>query len=237
MTRTLLVAGAIFGTGLLPGPGPVPGVGLLPLAGPPDAVAQEPEPEEEGGEAEGGEAILDREAPEMAEPPLQFKVAVAAGLLRWKETAERPDLDDGALLGLDVESEVGRFAAFRLSGAYGRTSAAAGGMATDVNQYVADLAGVLRLGAEPLVEAGVVPFGVLAVATVVHDPVDEELITKSQSAWGFGAGVDLDLSSRLGARAEWRRYRVNTEDLFDPASRTGRERTADRLFASLYWKL
>lgn len=201
----------------------------------PAVSAQEP-----GDEAPAGEAEVtapSQEAPEMAEAPLQFKVSLTGGVFRWEEEPERPDLDTGVLLGLDIESEVGRFLAFRLSGAYGRASAATAGAAADVNQYVADLAGVFRLGVDPLVEAGIVPFGILAVGTVVHDPEDDELITKSQSAWGFGGGLDVGLSERFGARAEWRRYLVNTEDLFDPMGRTGDERTADRFFGSLYWRL
>jgi hypothetical protein len=180
----------------------------------------------------------------MPTAPEQFRLSVTASALSWKDEAGRAQIDGGVLAGVDVESRAGSFLAFRLSGGYGSTTATAAGPpgdgipeVTDVNQYVIDLSAVLRLGLASLERAGVVPFGVAGLGAVVHDPAFEELVTKSQSAALFGGGVDFDFSDDFGARAEWRRYIVDAETLFDPADRTGNDRHADRFIASLYWKL
>lgn len=199
---------------------------LLASAGP--AAGQEEEPAEPWGQ--------EVQDPPMPGTPKQFRIAATAGSLLWSGREGRAAIDDRPLVGLDIERLVGPFLAFRVGGAYGRTRVAGEGGATDANQWLADVSAVLRLGFGPLRRAPVVPFGTVGIGTVVHDPTDRELATKSQSAAAFGAGVELDLSGPVGARAEWRRYVVDAENLFDPADRAGESRRADRLFASLYFR-
>ncbi len=214
--------------------------GVAPTGAP--AAAQEPAPPDTVG-GQGGEGLPE---PAMPEAPDVFRISLAGGALMWGSEPGRAALDDGGVRGLDIESRVGRFLAFRLSGAYGRSAAVAAvtpepdtlPTVTDLNQVLVDLVAELRLGLRGLEEVGVVPFGTLGVATVVHDPAAPALITKSQSAWAYGLGVEVaGLAGPLGARAEWRRYQVEAENLFAPADRTGSSREADRLFGTLYLEL
>lgn len=223
-------ARALVGAGLLL---------VLPVAPTTALAAQEPGPADPPDGSELPE-------PPMPEAPDVFRISLAGGALMWGSEPGRTVLDDGGLWGIDVESRVGRFLAFRLSGAYGRSAAAAAvtpepdtlPTVTDLNQVLVDLVAELRLGLRGLEEVGVVPFGTVGVATVVHDPAAPALITKSQSAWTYGLGVEVaGLAGPLGARAEWRRYRVEAENLFAPADRTGSSREADRLFGTLYLEL
>lgn len=177
------------------------------------------------------------EDPPMARAPQQFRVALTGGALAWGEEPGRASLEDGAILGLDLERRVGPFVAFRASGGYGRSRAVNDTASVELNQFVGDVMASLRLGFERLRRVGVVPFGTVGLATVVHDPVSDELVTKSQSAVAFGGGLDADLAGPFGFRAEWRRYVVDSEDLFDPAERTGRGRVADRFYGAVYWRL
>lgn len=192
----------------------------------------------EGQEAVGpGEAAEEIQEPAMARAPRQFRIALTAGALVWAEEAGRGSIDGGALIGLDVGRGVGPFVAFRAGGGYGRMSVANDTAEVEANQFVVDVVTSLRFAFGPLRGAGVVPFAAVGLAAVVHDPVSDALITKSQSSVAFGAGVDADLSKQFGLRAEWRRYVVDSENLFDPADRSGRGRVADRFYGAAYWKL
>lgn len=177
------------------------------------------------------------EEPPMARAPQQFRVGLTGGALAWGEEDGRASLEDGAILGLDLERRVGPFLAFRVSGGYGRSTATDEASSVKLNQFVGDVMASLRLGFERLRRVGVVPFGTVGLATVVHDPVSDDLVTKSQSAVAFGAGLEADLAGPFGLRAEWRRYVVDSENLFDPADRSGRGRVADRFYGAVYWKL
>lgn len=187
--------------------------------------------------------------PAMAPTPRLFRLAASAGVLAWRDESGRNEIDAAPVFGLEIESRVGPWLAFRLGGAYGLTTiVAAEGVAqdgldaaaletTDAGQYLIDLAVVPRLGLPALERAGVVPYAAVGVGAVVHDPEAEELVTRSQNALGFGGGVDVDLGGAFGARAEWRRYLVNAEDALTPEDREGDERAADRFWGALYWKL
>lgn len=188
--------------------------------------------------AQEGPTAAEPPEPEMARAPRQFRIAATAGGLIWEEREGENRVGDGGVFGLDVGRHVGPFVAFRLGMGAGRASIApAAGTEADptrATQYVADLVLVVRLAAGPLRRAGIVPFGDVGLAAIVHDPAAEDLGTKSQSAVAFGGGVEVDLSAGFGARAEWRRYRASLEDTFEPTDRTGRDRSADRFFGSLY---
>lgn len=208
----------------------VAGAAALGLAASGEVGAQEPE-------AVGPGEIPPAEEPPTARAPKQFRIAVTGGALTWAEEPERDAIENGAMVGLEIERRVGPFVAFRAGGGYGRSTAANDTAAVDLNQFLADVVASLRLAFGPLRRAGVVPFGTVGLATVVQDPESEELATKSQSAAAFGGGLDADLARSLGLRAEWRRYLVDSEDLFDPTDRTGKGRVVDRFYGGLYVKL
>lgn len=205
-------------------------VGLLGLGWPAPAPAQE----RDEARPPAGELLQE---PAMAVAPKQFRLALTGGALAWDAAPGRGSLGDGPLVGIDIERGIGSYLAFRLSGGFARTTAANDTASTEVNQYLLDLVASARLAVGPLGRAGVVPFGTIGLGSVVHDPELGELVTKSQSAVAFGAGLDADLGSTFGVRAEWRRYAVDAEDLFDPMDRTGEVRTADRFYGSVYVKL
>ncbi|MFQ5689243.1 MAG: outer membrane beta-barrel protein [Gemmatimonadota bacterium] len=173
----------------------------------------------------------------MARAPRQFRLALTGGLLAWNDERGVDRIDDRAMVGFDLENRIQRFFSLRLGAAYGRTTVTGDSAAVDADQYVVDLtlAGHLAIG--PLQRLGVVPFGTIGIGAVVHAPDGDGLATKSQSAAVYGGGLDADLTPSVGLRAEWRRYRVNAETIFDPTDRTGTDRSADRFFASLYLKL
>ena len=172
----------------------------------------------------------------MARAPRQFKISTSVGALLWGTEEERPDVEDGAIVGLEIERQVGHYIAFRVSGGFGRTTLTEDTAAVDVNQYLIDLAVVPRLALGPLRRAGVVPFGTVGIGTLVHDPEGDELVTKSQNALELGGGIDVDFSKRLGGRLEWRHYIVDSENIFETTDRSGVTQTVERLSASLYWK-
>ncbi|MFQ5678899.1 MAG: outer membrane beta-barrel protein [Gemmatimonadota bacterium] len=188
------------------------------------------------GQAPSGDPAAEPQGPPMAGTPRQFRIAATAGALLWGDEAGRPSADDGALVGLEIERRVGRFLGFRVGGAYGRTTLTGDTAAVRTNQYVVEIAVAPRLALGALRRAGVVPFAAVGIGALVHDPEADDLVTKSQSAVGFGGGLDLDLTARFGGRAEWRHYIVDSEDIFDPTDRGGRARGAERLLASLYLK-
>ena len=183
--------------------------------------------------------------PPAAEAPLQFALGPALSTLRWEdEIAERPDIESATTVGLSVESRVFDAFAIRFGAAYGSTRVVAQGgpteelRATDANQYLVDLSLVGRAAFGPMEAAGVVPFVTIGAASVVHDPRADDLITRSQSAFTRGAGLDVRILRHLGGRLEWRRYDVSLEDVFaDPSSRGGREVSADRFTLELYLRL
>lgn len=205
------------------------------LAVPATAAAQEGPT----GETRAGSA----DEPAMAEAPLQFRVGPTVGSLSWEAPAgdgpggeaggER--IDDGVLWGLDVASVVGRYAGFRLGGAVGPVTVSRGEDEMDATQYLADVSLEGRLALAPLVERGVVPYATVGVGTAVHDPAPDSLVTRSQSTFAWGAGVDVLLLDRIGARAEWRRVQAELQALFDPVDRSGTTRFAGRWFLGAYW--
>lgn len=221
------------------GPGGVVTAALrLPALGLAAALLGTPAPgaAQAGAGGEGAERAPPEEPP-MAAAPDQFRLGLTGAALWWPVEPERARVGDDGVVGIEVERRVGRFVAFRASGAYGRTTAASGEASTRLNQYLIDVLANLRLDVGPAHRAGVVPFGTIGLGSVIHDPEAGDLVTKSQSAAVVGAGLDVDLSRAFELRAEWRRYLVDSEDLFDPADRAGRGRPAHRLQAGLFLKL
>lgn len=173
----------------------------------------------------------------MAEAPLQFRLSGTSGIFFWGEEEDVPKLDDLALFGLDIESRVVPALAFRLGVFYGRTSAADDTLSVDVNQWMIELMAVGRLALRPLVRAGVVPFGLIGLGSVILDPSSDDFRTRSQGAFSIGGGIDLESRGRWGGRIEYRHYSVSLEDVLDPLDRQGETLSADLILASIYWKL
>lgn len=182
----------------------------------------------------------DVQAPPEAEAPLQFEVGPTVSSATWETVSGRPDIANATMLGLSVESVVANYFGIRFDAAYGTPSftdgtAGGGSESVDVHQYFVDVSLVARLGLPKLREIGVVPFATIGLGSVVHDPKPDDLTTRSQSAWEYGAGIDLPLRSHLGARLEWRRAEVSLEDLFDDGTdRTGRTVSNDRFTLGAY---
>ena len=173
----------------------------------------------------------------MAEAPLQFRLSGTGGVFLWGEEENVPRIDDLALFGLDIESRVVPALAFRLGVSYGRTSAADDTSSVDVNQWMIDLMAVGRLAVRPLVRAGVVPFGLVGLGSIILDPSGDDFRTRSQGAFSIGGGIDLEPRGRWGGRVEFRHYSVSLEDVLDPLERQGETLSANLILASIYWKL
>lgn len=174
------------------------------------------------------------EAPAMAEAPRQFHLGLTASALSWSDAAG-PTPDASGLVGVELERLLVRFASVRLGGAYGTSTVAGAPGAVDVNAALFEVGLTGRLDLGPMREAGVVPSAGLGIGSVVFDPVAADLPTRSQNAFFYGAGIEARPLPRIGVRAEWRRYRVEMENVFEPTDRTGSDRDADRFQASVFW--
>lgn len=183
---------------------------------------------------EGGEGA-DEEGEEMlVEAPRPFRLSASGSALLWEEAATRSP-EDGSLWGLEIERQVLRWAFVRLGGAFGTAAVSDGERSADVNTYLFEVTGGPRLALPALREAGVVPFAAVGVGTVVHDPRSDDLVDRSQNAFTWGLGVEWAVRPSLGLRAEWRRYSVDLQSLFDGVDLTGQVRDADRFQASVFW--
>lgn len=184
------------------------------------------------GQQEGGGAEEDE--PILVEAPRPFRLSASASALLWEDAATRSP-EDGSLWGLEVGRHVLRWAFVRLGGAFGTTTLSSGGRSADTNTYLVDVVGGPRLAFRDLRRIGVVPFAAVGVGSVVHDPRPDGLVDRSQNAFTWGAGVEWSLRPELGVRAEWRRYSVDLQDVFDRIDRTGEGRDADRFQVSVVW--
>ncbi len=71
---------------------------------------------------------------------------------------------------------------------------------------------------------------------VVHDPADPELITRSQTALGFAAGLEIDIAGRIGVHLDWHHVFVQLEDIVEPQNREAREVESGRVGGALFWR-
>lgn len=211
-----LRARAAFGV-----PGGLVAVLLLTLA--PAAAGQQPVPADEPVAADEP----------LVRAPFQFRVGPSAGVLMWNGGTQ--GIDDAGLFGVDLASVVARYLGFRVSGGIGTTAMERGEQRTDAIQYVAEVLVEGRIAVGPLWERGVVPFVAAGGGSVIHDPSESDLVSRSQSAFVWGAGVDVGIADRFGVRAEWRRMTADLQNIFDPPDLEGSTRKADRLIGSLYW--
>lgn len=173
------------------------------------------------------------EEPAMAEAPAQFRLSLSAGGMLWEDRDRTPD--DGPLWGLDVERTLASFLSVRLGGAVGTSTLRAGGQSADFTAYLGELVMEGRAAPPALRRAGVLPFATLGVATLTHDPAPDGLPTASQNALAWGAGLEVRPFDRFGLRGEWRRYSVEMENFFDPLDRSSEDRSANRLYVTVFW--
>lgn len=200
--------------------------------------------------AAGQETEEDLAGPAMADAPDQFRVSSTAGWLDWDEpgAAGEKQVATGALWGLDLETRVSRWIGFRFGAAYGRTEitepdGSGTARTVDASQVVLELVAEPRLAVGPLQRAGVMPFAVVGVGSVVHDPragpgeFDPPLPSRSQGSLIYGGGLDVvpETLGSLGARLEWRRNDVQLQPTFAVTSREGTGRGASRFMGSVFW--
>lgn len=172
------------------------------------------------------------EEPAMAEAPRSFRIAATGGGFLWDD-AETRVADDLGLAGLSVERDLASFVAVRLEGAFGSSTFLGPGAQTeDINTWVLDL---VVTGRVPGLVDPVTPFVSGGLGTTIFDPEDPELVTRNQNSLQFGGGVDVQPFPRFGFRAEYRRYSVDVENLFDVLDRTGESREANRFTAAVFW--
>lgn len=202
-----------------------------------------PSPAQESGGEVGSAAAADA--------PDQFRLSALGGWMDWgaPDAAGEQAMEASSAWGLDLETRVHPLLAFRLGAAYGRTEITRtefGGPSRSVeaNQIVLELVAEPRLAVGPLRETGVVPFGIVGLGSVIHDPDTEQgefepaLTTRSQGSVVYGGGLEVEPPALgdFGARVEWRRADVQVQNIFTPTSREGTSRTSDRIVGTVYWK-
>jgi opacity protein-like surface antigen len=183
--------------------------------------------------------------PEMAKAPLQFRLSATAGAFLWGEKEGVVSLANLANFGIDIESRIVPAFAVRFGASYGSTTASDDTASIGVNQWEFGVQFVGRVAVAPFTKAGFVPYGFVGAGAISLDPrtdpnnpAEDDLITRSQSAFALGGGIDIEPGSgRWGGRVEYRHYRVSLEDPFDPVDRTSDTLGADAIIASIYWKL
>ncbi|MGD2068484.1 MAG: outer membrane beta-barrel protein [Gemmatimonadota bacterium] len=180
------------------------------------------------------EALAD---PPMPEAPKRLRVDLAVGGFDWDEDEALPEVEGVVIWGAELETLVHPLLSFRLGVGYGRPEIRSDQDRLSADQYMVELLANLRAPLGAMGEAGVVPFLTGGYGSVVHVPRDrDDLITKNQSAYVFGAGVEYDALADVGFRAEWRRTRVEFIDVFEPEDRDAVMRDVDRWVLGAYWK-
>lgn len=175
-------------------------------------------------------------APAMPGAPRQFKLSVGVGALSWQDAAGRGEIDSSLLYGLVIEQRLVEFLSLGAGAGYGSTRIAGADRVADLNQYTLELALQGRLAFGFLRDLGLVPLLALSYGAIVHDPKPRDLNTRSQTALGYGPGLDLDIGSRFGLRVEWRHYSVSLQDVLTPEARAAVKTGADRIQAALSWR-
>lgn len=170
----------------------------------------------------------------IVRPERAFALAATVGALRWDEEAP---WEDGALAGLAIERALWRGIRGRAAFAFGGTTLAARpsdfppilppapGDDVDAWVYSIDLQAVLGADFGPFRTAGIVPFAVGGVGSLVTNPSGDggvDLPTRSQTQVTYGGGVRARLGSRWEAVAE---ATAATVRLADPYDATNNETT------------
>lgn len=177
------------------------------------------------------------EEPPMPEAPDQFRLGVAVSRIDWdSREGSLPAAEDGASLGLEVESLVQPFLSFRLGVAFSQPEVRSSTDRVSTDQYLLEVLGSLRWPYPPFERLDLTPFFTGGYGSVVHAPERDDLITKNQSAFVYGPGLEWNGFPPFGARLEWRRSEVEVADVFDPRDRDSSRRTLDRWVLGAYWR-
>lgn len=178
-----------------------------------------PAPSAQASAVPAPDAPLEALLPVPEKPPIhQYRVGWGASAFTWDEDA---GADDVLLHGFEVERDLASFLAARAQLAYGRTEFAgeAGADALETRLYLPEVSLLLQAPWGGLRERDIVPYALAAFGSLITDPDRSGVGTRSQNAFGWGAGVRVGFGGRLGVRGELRRYLIKLESPFDPASR------------------
>lgn len=180
--------------------------------------------------------VRGQEDPPMPELPQRFSIAVGGTSWVWNDApAGTASVGDATSVGLELESLVRSWLAFRLGGGFGRPNLRIDSDDVGANQYHVEVMGVFRVP-WPLAEWNVTPFIDGGWGSLVHDPRRDGLATKNQSMWLYGAGMEWDALHRLGVRVAWRRTEAELSSIFDPLEQDSVTVDANRWLWSLYWR-
>lgn len=199
---------------------------LLGVAAP--AAAQAPAGEPPHGEVPPPGGIV---------PPLRFyELGLGAGSLAWDDAAP---YDDATLAVLTIERRLWSFVRGRAGVGAGKTTLNATG-AEDVDTWVTSFDLHVLVGADvgPFRDAGVVPYALGGVGSLVTNPTGEgagDLVTRSQTMWTWGGGVRARFAPRWGARAEVQSSGVRLADPVETEDRETRTIHNLRWEGSLQW--
>ncbi|CAN5140339.1 hypothetical protein BH18GEM1_BH18GEM1_18080 [soil metagenome] len=195
---------------------------VLSVAAPAGAQIREGEPP-----PAGGIVPLDR----------SYAVGLGVGMLRWDDAAPYANMP---LVSLSIERRLWSFIRGRAGVGVGQTDfviteagTGAGGDPVDIDLYAIDLQVLFGADFGPFRAAGVVPYAVAGVGSVVTDPAhgdERELPTRSQSQATYGGGVLARVLDRWEARGE---VTVAALRLADPVN--GEERQTETIH-NLRWE-
>lgn len=155
----------------------------------------------------------------LVEPARGYALGAFAGWLRWDDAAP---YEDAPLWGLAVERDLWSFVRGRASMGAG-TSTLLAAEPVDAWIFSFDLQVVLAADVGPFRAAGVIPYALGGVGSLVTNPTGDgagDLPTRSQSAWTWGGGVRARIADRWEARGE---ATVPAVRLADPLEGENRE--------------
>jgi hypothetical protein len=184
--------------------------------------------------------------PVPEKPPVhEFRLSLAASAFTWEEEARA---DDGLLASFELERDIASFLAVRAGLGYGSSdfrvpgeNAPQGGIdgpsaeveVADMRLYLPEVNVLFQPAWGRLEASRFRPYALVGFGALVTDPRQEGLSTRSQNAFGYGAGARLRLASRLGVRAEVERYLIKLEDPFSVTERESRSVHNTRFGGSL----
>lgn len=169
---------------------------------PPPSVGEEPPPP-------GG----------MVGPVRQFSLEFGVAGMRWDEVAP---YEDTGLFEVAIERQLWRGIRGRASFALGKSAFLATEEPVDAWLYSIDLQGLFGLDFGPFRAAGVVPYALVGLGSLVTAPSgagSEDMVTQAQSRVSYGGGVGVRITSRWEASFEVQGASVRLADPFDATSR------------------
>lgn len=173
----------------------------------------------------------------MPDAPEQFRVGPVLTRFQWEEKPGLNAVENVTAWGAEVETLVHPYLSFRFGLELGTSEIRSGLDRTSADQYVVELLADLRLPVGRLGRMRLVPFVTGGYGSVVHAPQGrDDLITKNQSAYVLGGGAEYSGLPHATVRAEWRRARVEFNDIFDPDDRSSSMRDMSRWILGVFWR-